>query len=42
MEVRIEMGSGMNSEMGLELDQGVVDGVGGHTEFHSDGVRSEF
>ena len=41
-EVRIEMGSGMNSEMGLELDQGVVDGVGGRMEFRSDRVCSEF
>ena len=36
------MGSGINSEMGLELDQGVIDGVGGRTEFLSDGVHSEF
>ena len=36
------MGLGINSEMGLELNLGVVDGVGGHTEFRSDGVRSEF
>ena len=28
--------------MGSELDQGVVDGVGGRTEFHSDGVHLEF
>ena len=41
-EVRIEMGSGMNSELGSELDQGVVDSVGGHTEFRSDGVCLEF
>ena len=36
------MGSGMNLELGLELDQGVIDSVGGCTEFRSDGVCSEF
>ena len=42
LEVRIEMGSGMNLELGLELGQGVIDGVGGRTEFCSDGVCLEF
>ena len=42
LEVRIEMGSGINLELGSELDQGVVDSVGGHMEFRSDGVCSEF
>ena len=28
-------------EVGSELDCGVVGGVGGHMEFHSDGIYSE-
>ena len=35
------MGLGMNSELGLELDQGVVDGVGGHTRCLRDGICPE-
>ena len=45
MRVATEMGSelerGNIPEMDLEMGYGVVVGVGGHTEFCSDGICSE-
>ena len=35
------MNSGIDSEMDSDMDCGVFIGVGGHTEFRSDGMCSE-
>ena len=39
--VCLELEFGNIPEMGLEMGYGVAVGVGGHTEFHSDGICLE-